>query len=1129
MARHYLLISATNEATPEIAVLAASLERVDPEASRSIVVVDQDPEALELLSARGEVKTGSDMGLDLDLVGRWIGAYGERGLVWAAFPHILRQIGEPGDHVLWIGSDVAVARAPTLVWDALEEHEVIAALAAPSLSPHVTDDDNELQPVSVVVRQSGELVSRSLLGWRAGSENLENLLSEWPVPCDRLPREALANVAAAQVWFNSLALRDEVEVVKSGGLVLSAAQLLSKTVESGPNETSPLVDGEPVILLSLRGFDPREPHLLESDTVIVRVSDRPALAPALNQHAAALIAAGSPRVSRWGMLPEGLPNSGVVQDLVRKGIRSGAITRSPFSEDGFEQLRAYLLEPAVRGGALGVNRLLEAIYDSRPDVRAAFPSLEGNGGLPFIAWAWKFGRKEMAIPESFLPPPPAKAAAAKRRRRKPDSEGVNLAGYFTSELGLGESARQLAGALEAAGVPTTPVQGLFVPPTRQQAEFSPVSPKEACHDVNIVVINGDQMQTFAHDVGERFFAGRPTIGVWWWEVDPFPVAEWSPALRWLDEVWVGSDFIKSLIEPHIDVPVWVFPAPVSIQRLEKPLTRAHFGWKDDETVFLYIWDYHSTEARKNPSGLVEAYRRAFEEGSKTRLVLKCINHQNLPKSAEKVRLAAAGRSDIQIIDRFLSGREKNALLELCDCYVSPHRSEGFGYTPAEAMLLGKPVIATGYGGTTQYADETVARIVKWTPCQVGQGSLPYPYYGHWADPDLDDLAAAMRWIVEEPRAVAAMAERGRRRVAERHDPKACGQAMQEHLALVRARFAAAPRVKESLFRRAVRRLLRNRLTGPPLRRIRRKLQSMMDNAVSVRTASIEQRVDYLQSRVDGAERSSDRLARRLDPLDIRVDTLQHREDEVEQHLSAVEQLQADHFERHAAEPYGTAEAGLRVEEVEGIGRALGASDLHGSGDRYADFLSVFRGPYERVLELMQPYGALLAGQGPLLDIGCGRGELLEIAEREGIEARGVDLDKGLVEQAVALGRKATVAEGVETLRATPENSIGSVCAIHVIEHLSFDELLELLTQALRALCPGGMLLTETINPHEVSAASTFWVDPTHRAPIFPEVLVATVLANGFVSAYVFAPDGTGDWEHDRKHSTRYALVARKAG
>jgi len=1197
MSRQYLLIAATRATAPEVRVLADDLARVDPTVPRTIVVVDEDPQSLELLHGAGEICTGADLGLDLDLVGRWVGAYGERGLIWAAFPHVLSSIGEPGDHILWIGGDVAVVQAPEPFWAALEESDLVAGLAAPSLAPHdherrdsASGRPHALQSASAVTRRKGELVSRSVLGWTVGSPAIASMLSEWPVPRDFPTHESLATDATAQLWFNALALNDEVSVVESTGVVLSGAQLLSRKVESGPTETTPLVEGEPLILLGLRGFDARQPHLLEGEIVTIRVSERPALAPLLRQRAEVLMAAGwtwanekclpgtrdkAPRGTRWDELPEGLPHNRMTQDLIRGGLREGVITHSPFSKLGFDQLRTYALQPARQGGSVGVNRLLHALHDARPDVCKVFPTLDGNDGLAFIAWAWEWGRQEMSIPESFLPQRPDFFEAVPEEpsgRWELDTEGVNLAGYFTSELGLGESVRQIAEALEAAGVPTTPVQGLILPPTRQQAEFSPVGPEEAHHDVNIVVVNGEQMPAFARDVGEAFFAGRPTIGVWWWEVDPYPAAEWAPALQWLDELWVGTDFIRDLIEPHVDVPVWVFPVPVSVQRLEQPLDRAHFGWKDDETVFLYIWDYHSTEARKNPSGLVEAYRRAFPEGSKTRLVLKCINQENLPEADEKVRLVATGRDDVVVIDRFLSRREMHGLLELCDCYVSPHRSEGFGYTPAEAMLLGKPVVLTGYGGTTQYADDAVARIVKWTPSQVGPDACPYPLDGRWADPDLDDLAAALRWIVEEPAAAAAMAERGRNRVAEQHNAVVSGRAMRERLDLVRARYAAVHRPTppppppspdppvqpvQPVARRIARRLVHNRLTSAPLRGLRRKWRSLMDRAVASRTAELNQHVAALDQRVDERveelnqqvaalrqcvaalqrrvyvaierlgqeERAREALAVRTDQ---QVVELQQYGNEVERRINAVAQAQAEHLERHSAEPYGIAEAGIVVEQVEGIGRALGGSDLRSSNDQYADFLAVFRGPYERVQELLRPYGALLIGQGPLLDIGCGRGELLEIAEQAGIEARGVDLDEELIRQAKARGRKAEVGDGITTLREAAEHSLGSISAIHVIEHLSVEDLEAFFAGALHALWPDGLLLVETVNPHEVSAASTFWIDPTHRGPIFPEVSLALALSAGFASAHVFAPDGTGDWEHDRTRSTRYALVARKA-
>lgn len=1165
MTRRYLLIASTTAALPGVIVGARRLADVDPQAERTLVALDGDPASVDALRGLGEVRTGVDLGLTDDEIGLWAAAYGARGVQWAAFPHVLRAVGAPGERVLWLGEDVEIVEPPQALWRALESSELVAASAAPGLSPHghqapdaANGQPRALQPVTAVVEHDGELISRAVLGWQVGASGVDQVLAGWPVPREHPTHESIANDEVAQIWFNALPLQATARIVVDPGVVMSVAQLLDREVTEGPR-----IDGAPLCVLNLRGFDADRPHLLEGKGTVVtaRVSERPALAPVLRRRAEALLAAGwhwVPRTeeaqTRWSEYPGGLPNSPLVQDLARAGMRAGEIRHSPFTPEGFEQFRAWATGKARVGGSIGVNRLLAAVHASRPDLHVAYPSLDGPDGLGFLGWAWVHGRVELSIPESFLPPKPAFLDAAPSTtpaRTAPDLPGVNLAGYFTSELGLGESARQIASALETAGVSTTPVQGLLVPPTRQQAEFQPVGPQDAHHDVNIVVVNGDQMPAFARDVGDGFFQGRPTVGVWWWEVDPFPADEWRESLTWLDEIWVGTEFIRDLVEPHVDVPVWVFPVPVSVPRLEDPLPRSHFGFDDDETLFLYVWDYHSTEARKNPSGLVDAYRRAFPDGSphKTRLVLKCINHENLPEADEKVRLAAAGRDDITFVDRFLSGREKNGLLELCDCYVSPHRSEGFGYTPAEAMLLGKPVVVTAYGGTTQYTDETVAQMVPWAPMRVGRGAAPYPPDGTWADPDLNALADALRWIVEEPAAAAAMAERGQQRVAEHHSLERCGRAMAARVEEIRRRGATNARTAsqpdhprtvngrstlKSAARTAARRL-------PASTELRRTWWRMQDRAVASRTADLRRRVDE----IGGEVRSSDDLVRSLDErvrdeIGILTAELQRTQERFteqlghvsasgqrsEQRATALEERFAEHLQRHASEPWLPEEAGFSVEPHGSLGRALVARQNGRTGDQYADFLAMFRGPYERVLDLMAPYGEVLAGQGPLLDIGCGRGELLDVATAAGIEARGVDLDAELIRQARERGHSAEAGDGIDALARAADGSLGSVSAIHVIEHLDVDQLTRLFTEALRALRPGGILLTETINPHELSAASTFWVDPTHRGPVFPQVAVALALSVGFGEAAIYAPDGTGDWAVDRLSSTRYALLAR---
>jgi 2-polyprenyl-3-methyl-5-hydroxy-6-metoxy-1,4-benzoquinol methylase len=228
-----------------------------------------------------------------------------------------------------------------------------------------------------------------------------------------------------------------------------------------------------------------------------------------------------------------------------------------------------------------------------------------------------------------------------------------------------------------------------------------------------------------------------------------------------------------------------------------------------------------------------------------------------------------------------------------------------------------------------------------------------------------------------------------------------------------------------------------------------------------------------------------------------------------------------------AAPYMAGD-GLAVFDDARTGRVLGFSHETASaeeGDAYRRFEDVFRGSRERVAELVEPYVELLAGQDPVLDVGCGRGELLEQLKLAGIEASGVDSDAGMVERARAAGLDAVVGDGVEHLESLAPGSLGAITAIHVIEHLPAGELGRFFRLARERLRPGGLLVCETINPHAVHALKTFWVDPTHQHPVFPEVAVVLADVAGFRRSFMWFPRGTGDAEADRFREDAYAVVA----
>ena len=138
------------------------------------------------------------------------------------------------------------------------------------------------------------------------------------------------------------------------------------------------------------------------------------------------------------------------------------------------------------------------------------------------------------------------------------------------------------------------------------------------------------------------------------------------------------------------------------------------------------------------------------------LVLKSINGHLRLNDLEQLRFAVADRPDIRVIDDYYTSEERDSLLTLSDCYVSLHRSEGLGLTMAEAMALGKPVIATGYSGNLQFMTADNSFLVNYSSGKVPAGCDPYPEGVEWADPDISHASSLMRLVFERPDLAAAV-------------------------------------------------------------------------------------------------------------------------------------------------------------------------------------------------------------------------------------------------------------------------------------------------------------------------------------------------------------------------------------
>jgi SAM-dependent methyltransferase len=171
---------------------------------------------------------------------------------------------------------------------------------------------------------------------------------------------------------------------------------------------------------------------------------------------------------------------------------------------------------------------------------------------------------------------------------------------------------------------------------------------------------------------------------------------------------------------------------------------------------------------------------------------------------------------------------------------------------------------------------------------------------------------------------------------------------------------------------------------------------------------------------------------------------------------------------------------------------------------YRAFEDRYRGSRELIRSRLEIYAPFLEpllsqhAQPAAIDIGCGRGEWLELLQSRGFSARGIDLDEGMLQACRERGLDASMADGLATLRASPPESLSLVSAFHVVEHIGFEELQAIVAEALRVLIPGGLLILETPNPENIEVGTaTFYLDPSHVKPIPPQLLAFVVEHAGF--------------------------------
>ncbi len=330
--------------------------------------------------------------------------------------------------------------------------------------------------------------------------------------------------------------------------------------------------------------------------------------------------------------------------------------------------------------------------------------------------------------------------------------GVNLFGYFDTESGVGEIARSMARMLRQAGVPHVLINVEQQWLRRKDLTFRDFSSANP-YAVNLFVVNADMVPTVIPSFGAATVDRPRNIGYWFWELSRFP-DRFGGAFRFFNEVWVASSFCLESISSSSPIPVVKIPPGFDFH-VPGRRTRESFGIAPDDLVFLYVFDGASSFQRKNPGGVVSAFRQAFPRPGREKLVLKTVNAP--VTKIEALRRLARG-SRVEIAADYMNREELLDLLAAADCYVSLHRSEGFGLTILESMAMGKPVIATDYSGNEDFLHRGNGFPVGYRLVPIRRAAGPYRKGGWWAKPDLRRAVAFLRRVRDEPAEAARVGD-----------------------------------------------------------------------------------------------------------------------------------------------------------------------------------------------------------------------------------------------------------------------------------------------------------------------------------------------------------------------------------
>lgn len=327
-------------------------------------------------------------------------------------------------------------------------------------------------------------------------------------------------------------------------------------------------------------------------------------------------------------------------------------------------------------------------------------------------------------------------------------DGINLIGDIKANSGLGQSCRLVAKALQYASdnMDIYAYDTMGVINNEEISEWDNYITTNPKYNINIIHINPHELGIAYLQMDKKIRDYRYNIAYWLWELEEFP-DEWTPCFQCVDEIWAPSEFICDAIRKKTKLPVYCMPYHIALE-IKKEYNKADYKLPEDKFLYLMMYDSSSCMERKNPLGVIKAFKCAFDkENQKVGLVIKINNCKD--EDIATINKELDGYNNVYLIKETLSRDKVNSLIKNVDVVVSLHRAEGFGLVLAEAMLLGTPTIATNWSSNTEFMNSDIACMVDCELVTIEKDLPPFKAGNRWAEPNIHQAADYMKKLYED--------------------------------------------------------------------------------------------------------------------------------------------------------------------------------------------------------------------------------------------------------------------------------------------------------------------------------------------------------------------------------------------